>query len=138
MSDRNAGTSSRLARVGRGLAWVGAPAALLLTLLIVDARLNGGGGRWIAPTGDSAVWPSGGRLFLASVGLAAAGTWIAILLGFPFGVSLGRRPRAIMAALAFLPLLIPANLAAYLWRFTLVDVFAAFTGAAGLLSLIHI
>jgi len=121
-----------LMRVGRGLAWVAAPALLLAALLVVNARLNGGGGRWIAPTVAGAVWPSGGRLFLASVGLAAGATWIAVLLGFPFGVSLGRRPRAAMAALAFVPLLIPAHLAAYLWRFTLEDVFAAITGGAGL------
>jgi len=128
----NSGGKRKFVRVGRGLVWVAAPALLLAALVFVNARLNGGGGRWIAPTGDSAVWPSGGRLFLASVGLAAAATWVAALLGVPFGVSLGRRPRTIMAALAFVPLLVPAHLAAYLWRFTLEDVFAAFTGGAGL------
>jgi thiamine transport system permease protein len=74
-------------------------------------------------------WPTGGKAFLLSIGLGASGLVLALLLGFPVGVHLGRRGGGVVAALALVPLAFPPQVSAYVWRFILEDT-ARFVGGA--------
>jgi len=58
------------------------------------AAADGSDAPWSAPTIARWTFPRGGRLFLASVGLAAGATVLALVLAFPVGVCLGSRPGA--------------------------------------------
>jgi len=81
---------------------------------------------WTVPTVAAAACPAGGRLFLMSVALATCALALALSLGFPVGVHLGRRGGAVLAALVLAPLAFPPHLASYVWRFLLEDVAGLF------------
>ena len=62
-----------------------------------------------------------GATLLASLELAAASTALAVLLAFPVGIHAGKSRRKLFFAAALLPLLIPPQVAAYVWRFLMQD-----------------
>ena len=105
--------------------WALAALALVLLLWRLQSTRTPDAPDAVAPMVGESVWPAGGQLFIASVGLAASATLLALLLAFPVGVHLSARGGVWLGGLSLFPLLIPAHLAAYVWRFTLEDVAAA-------------
>ena len=76
----------------------------------------------------STLLPDRGRLFLYSLSLAGTATALAIALAFPVGVHLGRRGGAACAAIVLIPLMMPGQISASLWRFALTDIVRVVTG----------
>lgn len=121
---------TRCGKLRRGAwPWVALTAVVLAGLYLAVTRGGELPGTWVAPMVNGSAWPGGGRLFLGSLGLAAVATALAVLLAFPVGVCLGYTRRASLAATALIPIVIPPHLAAYVWRFTLEDIFGAAAGA---------
>ena len=107
-------------------------AALVVAgVLLVSALIRGGPAGWATPTVARATARAGAGPFLASVALAGWALLMALALGFPVGVRLGSRPGVVLAALVVVPLAVPPNLSAYLWRFLLEDLARALGGAGG-------
>jgi ABC-type Fe3+ transport system permease subunit len=99
---------------------VAAAAALALLVLLLRRSEERAPAGFVSPTITVSAWPASGRLFLGSVGLAAGATAIAAALALPVGAHLGRRGGPSWA-LALVPLVLPPEVAAYVWRFTLDD-----------------
>ncbi len=120
LSEPRAGRSRPSGTLARYWPWLLAFAALVVGLYLVRLGGRANWAQWVAPTAVGSAWRSRG-LFLASVKLAACALGLALLLGFPVGVHLGRRGSAAVAALTLVPLTLPPHVAAYVWRFTLED-----------------
>ncbi len=105
----------------RGIRWMGAIFVLMVLMAICALRWGGAEAPpWLTapPTGIGR--PERNAL-LGSLGLAAASTALALLLAFPVGLSAGKSRSRMLLAAAVLPLLIPPQVAAYVWRFLLQD-----------------
>lgn len=82
----------------------------------------------------STLLPVHGRLLLYSVLLAATATALATALAFPVGVHLGRRGGALCAVVLLVPLMMPPQISASLWRFALTDIVRLVTGGTQTLA----
>ena len=108
--------------------WIAACGALIG--IFAAARFVPSSPSQTAIVATSTFLPAQGRLFLYSVSLAATATALAVALAFPVGVHLGRRGSVLCAVMVLVPLMMPGQISASLWRFALTDVVRLVTGDA--------
>ena len=105
----------------RGVRWMGAIFVLVVLTAICALRWSGADAPpWLTAPPTGLGRPERHAL-LGSLGLAAASTVLALLLAFPVGLRVGKSRSRMLLAAAILPLLIPPQVAAYVWRFLLQD-----------------